>query len=67
MHSLIDVNGKENNKGKGVNSVVVKNVKHKKCLNVLINKKIMMHKIKRIQSKQHKIGNYDVCKISIFS
>ena len=48
MHSLIDVNGKENNKGKGVNSVVVKNIKHKKCLNVLINKKIMMHKIKRI-------------------
>ena len=34
--------------------------------NVLFNKKLMRHKLKRIQSKLHKIGTYDVCKISLF-
>ena len=33
--------------------------------NVLFNKKLMRHKLKRIQSKLHKIGTYDVCKISL--
>ena len=28
MYSLLDVDGKENKKGKGVNSVVVNNIKH---------------------------------------
>ena len=37
MHSLNDVNGKENKKGKTVNSVV-KNIRHKEYLNVLIKK-----------------------------
>ena len=31
--------------------------------NFLFNKKIMKHKMKRIQSKLHRIGTYDVCKI----
>ena len=30
---------------------------------VLFNKKMIRHKMKRIQSKLHKIGSYDVCKI----
>ena len=34
--------------------------------NVLFNKKLMRHKLKRIQSKLHKIGTYDVCKITLF-
>ena len=28
-------------------------------------KKMIRHKMKRIQSKLHKIGTYDVCKISL--
>ena len=64
MYSLIDIDGKENKKGKGVNSVVVKNIRLKEYLNVLINKKIMRHRIKRVQSKLHKIGAYNVWKIS---
>ena len=27
---------------------------------------MIRHKMKRIQSKLHKIGTYDVCKISLF-
>ena len=41
MYSLIDVDGKENKKGKGVNSVVVKHARHKEYLDVSINKKII--------------------------
>ena len=29
-------------------------------------KKIIRHKTKRIQGKLHKIGTYNVCKISLF-
>ena len=39
MYSLIGVDGKENKKRKGVNCVVVKNIRHKEYLNLLINKK----------------------------
>ena len=34
--------------------------KHKKYLDVLFNKNSIRHKMKRIQSKLHKIGTYDV-------
>ena len=33
--------------------------------NILFNKKVMRHNMKRIQSKLHKIGAYDVYKISL--
>ena len=39
--------------------------KYEMYLDVLINKKIMRHIMKRIQSKLHKIGTYDVSKISL--
>ena len=65
IYSLIDVDGKENKKRKGVNSVVVNNIKDEIYVNVLINKEIMRHKMKRIQSKMHKICTYDVCKVSL--
>ena len=39
MYSMKDVDGKENKTGKGINSVVVENIKHKEYLNALLNKK----------------------------
>ena len=65
MYSLIDIDGEEKKKEKGVNSVVFKNIKHKEYLDFLLNSKIMRHKMKRIQSRLHKIGTYDVCKTSL--
>ena len=65
MYSLIDIGGKENKTGKGVKSVVVKNIRHRKYCKGFINKKIMRHIMKRIESKLHKIGTYEVCKISL--
>ena len=45
-------------KAKGVN----KKVRHKKFIDVFCNKR---HNMKKIQAKLHKIGTYNVCKISL--
>ena len=63
MYSLKNVVGKENKKGKGVNSAVVENIKHEEYLDVLLNRGVLKHKMKLIQSKLHKIGTHDVSKI----
>ena len=63
MYSLKNVDGKENKKRKGVNSAVVENIKHEEYLNVLLNRGVLKHNMKLIQSKLHKIGTHDVSKI----
>ena len=63
MHSLYAVDGEEVKKAKGVNKNVIKNTRHKEFVDVLFNKKMMRHEMKRIQSKLHIIGTCDVCKI----
>ena len=59
MYSLISVDDKEVNKAKGIN----KNLRHKEYHNVLFNKKVIRHNMKRIQSKSHEVGTYNVFKI----
>ena len=55
------IDGKEHNTGKGVNiATEFDNFK-----DVLFNKKVIRHKIKRIQSKKHKLGTYEIDKISL--
>ena len=49
-------------KAKGINKDLVKNEKY---TDILFNKKMIRLKMKRIQSKSHRIGTYDVCKISL--
>ena len=56
-------NGKENKTGKGVNKHVVKNIRHKEFVDVFFNRRVMRHRMKRIQSKLHRIGTYEVYKI----
>ena len=65
MYSLIGVDNEEVKKAKGLNKNVVKKIRHKEYIEILFNKKMIRHKIKRIQSKLHRIGTYDVCKISL--
>ena len=60
---LTNVDGKENKTGKGVNKHVVKNIRHKEFVDVLFNRRVMRHRMKRIQSKLHRIGTYEVYKI----
>ena len=61
MYSLIADNDKEVNKAKGINL----KLRHKEYVDVLFNKKVIRHKMKRIQSKLHEIGTYDLNKISL--
>ena len=50
MYSLVDVDSEEVKKTKGVNKNVVKKLRHKEFVDVLFNKKVIRHKMKRIQS-----------------
>ena len=61
MYSLITFSGKEINKAKGVNE----NLRHNEYSDVLSGKKVVRHKMKRIQSNLHRIGTYDLNKISL--
>ena len=48
MQTIKDVDGKETKTRKGVNKNVVKNIKHEEYIDVLFNKKVVRHNIKRI-------------------
>ena len=61
MYSSISVDNEEVTKTKGVNKII----RHKEFTHVLFNKKLIRHNMKRIQKKLHRIGTYDVCKISL--
>ena len=52
MYSMKNINGKESNVAKGVNVATEFN----EFKDILFNKKVIRHKMKRIQSKKHKIG-----------
>ena len=56
MHSLIELI-----KVKGVDKKVAKSIRHKEYIDVFFNEKIR-DKMKKIQSKLHKIGTYKVSK-----
>ena len=60
MYSIRKINGSKSSTAKGVNIPTEFN----ECKDVLFNKKIIRHKMKRIQAKKHKIGTYEINKIS---
>ena len=43
MHSLVDVDGEETKKTKGVNKNVVKSTRHKEFVDTLFNKELIRH------------------------
>ena len=61
MYSIKTIDGKEHNTAKGV-SIATEFDKFK---DILFNKKIIRHRMKRIQSKKHKLGTYEIDKISL--
>ena len=61
MYSIKKTDGKEHNTAKGVSIAI----EFDKFEDVLFNKKIIRHKMKRIQSKKHKLGTYEIDKISL--
>ena len=58
MYSIKKINCNESSTTKGVNIVTEFN----QFKDVLFNKKIIRHKMKRIQAKKHKIGTYEIDK-----
>ena len=59
MYSIKKINGRESSTAKGVNVATEFN----EFKDVLFNKKVIRHKMKRIQAKKHKIGTYEIDKI----
>ena len=61
MYSVKNIDGKESNIAKGVNIATEFN----ELKDTLFNKKVVRHKMKRIQSKKHKIETYEINKTSL--
>ena len=61
MDSMKNIDGKESNTAKGVNIATEFN----EFRDTLFNNKIMRRKMKRIRSKNYKLGTYEISKISL--
>ena len=61
MYSMKNIDGKESNTAKGVNIATDFN----EFKDTLFNKKVLRHKMRRIQGKKHKMGTYEINKISL--
>ena len=64
MYSFL-VDNSEYKKAKDVNKNVVATISHNKYKDVLLNNKRIKHSTNRIQSKDHRIGTYEINKISL--
>ena len=60
---LVDNN--EHKKAKDANRNIVATISHNEYKDVFLNKKCLRHLMSRIQSKDHKIGTYEIDKISL--
>ena len=61
MYSIKNIDGKESNTAKGVNIATEFN----EFKDTLFNRKIMRHKMRRIETKKHNLGTYEINKISL--
>ena len=61
MHSMRNIDGKESNTANRVNIAT----EFDEFKDILFNKKVIRHKMRRIQSKKHKICTYEVIKTSL--
>ena len=64
MYSYLVDDNSEHKKAKGVNKNVVAKISHNKYKDILLNNKCLGHSMNRIQSKDHKIGTYEINKTS---
>ena len=63
MYSFLVDDNSEHDNEKGVNKNVVERLIHSEYKNVLLNRKCLRHLINRFQSKNHRIGTYEINKI----
>ena len=62
--SLVSDSSKPKNP-KGVNKNLVDKISHNEYKNILLNKKFLRHSMNRIESKNHRIGTYEINKFSL--
>ena len=65
MYSFLVDDNSEHNKAKGVNRNFAAKISNNKYKDVLSNNICLRHSMNRIQSKDHRIGTYEICKISL--
>ena len=63
MYSYLVDDNSEHKKAKGVNKNVVATISHNEYKNILLNKKYLRHSMTSIQSKDHRIGSFEINKI----
>ena len=56
----------EHKKAKDVNKNVVVTISYNEYKDVLLNNKFLRHWINRIQSKGHRLGTYEINKVSVY-
>ena len=64
IYSLLVDDNSEHKKAKGVNKNFVATISHNEFNDVLLNKKCLRHSMNKIQAKDHRIGTYEINKIS---
>ena len=64
MYSYLVDDKSECKKAMGINENVVATISHNEYKDVLLNKKCLKHSINRTQNKDHRIGTYEINKIS---
>ena len=62
---LVDDNS-EHKKTKGKNRNIVEKITHNNYKDVLLNNKCLRNSMNRIQSKDHRIGTYEINNISLY-
>ena len=65
MYSYMVNDKSEHEKAKGVNRNVVATISHNDYKDVLLHRKCLRHLKNKIKSKEHKIGNYEINRISL--
>ena len=65
MYSFLVDDSSQHKKAKGVNKNDVAKISHNEYKDVLLNNKCLRHLANRIQSKDHRIGTYEINKISL--
>ena len=58
MYSLVTVDDEEKVRAKGIN----KKLRHDEFYDILFDKKVIRHNMKRIQGKKYRLCTYDICK-----
>ena len=65
MYSLLVDDNSEHKKAKCVNRNLVARKSHNEYKDVLLSNKCLRHSMNRVQSKDHRIGTYEINEVSL--